>query len=127
MSDDVFRWVIAVAVLLACVASVCQALILAALYRAGKEAQKAAQKAGKEVQTKVAPLVDRFDGLFTTFSNLVTASTKLVEENRPRIAEITSEALVITKAARVHADHIGQLIEIPAAAPRPVSRRSIRR
>ena len=100
MPEDVFRWVIAVAVLLACVATVWQAVILAAIYRAGKEAQKA----GREAQHRLGPLVDRFEALITT-------SSKILEENRPRIADITAETLVIAKAARQQAERIGELID----------------
>jgi ABC-type transporter Mla subunit MlaD len=107
MPEDVFRWVIAVGVFLACLASVWQALILFAVYRAGKEAQKA----GKEAQSKLAPLVDHFDGLLRTFENFLTTSNKLLEENRPRIADITAESLIIAKTAREHAERIGELIE----------------
>ena len=107
MSEDVFRWVVAVGVLLACLASVLQAVVLAGLYRAGKEAQKA----GKEAQIKLAPMVDRFEGLLTTFNNFLTASGRLLEENRPRIGDITAETLVIVKNAREHVERIGELID----------------
>jgi ABC-type transporter Mla subunit MlaD len=100
MPDDVFRWVIAVAVFLACLASVWQALILTAVYKAGKEAQKA----GKEAQTRLAPLVDRFEAILTT-------SGKILDENRPHIAEITAETLVVAKTARQQAERIGALID----------------
>jgi hypothetical protein len=107
MSEDVFRWVVSVGVLLACLASVWQALILAAVYRAGKEAQKA----GKEAQAKLAPLVDRFDALLTTSTAFLTTSGKILEENRPRVAGITAEALVIAKTARQQAERIGEVID----------------
>jgi len=100
MPEDVFRWVIAVGVLLACLASVWQALILAAVYRAGKEAQKA----GKEAQNRLAPLVDRFEAILTT-------SGKILDENRPRIADITAETLIVAKAARQQAGRIGELMD----------------
>jgi len=100
MSEDVFRWVVAVAVLLACVASIWQALILAGLFRAGKEAAKV----GKETQSKLAPLVDRFDLMLST-------SGKILEENRYRISEITAEALAITKTVRMQSDRIAELLD----------------
>src|ERR1039457_6959679 len=111
MPEDVFRWGIAVAVLLACVATVWQAVILAAIYRAGKEAQKA----GREAQHRLGPLVDRFEALagreaqhrlgplVDRFEALITTSSKILEENRPRIADITAETLVIAKTARQQA------------------------
>jgi hypothetical protein len=107
MPEDVFRWVIAVAVFLACVASVVQAVILTGMYRAGREAQKA----GKEAQTKLAPLVDHFETFLGSFNNFLITSGKLVEENRPRIADITAETLIVAKAAREHAERIGDLID----------------
>jgi len=72
MSEDVFRWVVAVGVLLACLASVLQAVVLA---------------------------------------GLLTASGRLLEENRPRIGDITAETLVIVKNAREHVERIGELID----------------
>jgi hypothetical protein len=100
MSEDVFRWVIAVGVLLACIASVSQAIILAALYKAGKEAGKMA----KEGQGKFGPLVDRFDAM-------ITVSGKILEDNRAHISEITSETLAVVKTVRQQADHIAVLID----------------
>ncbi len=107
MPEDVFRWVIAVAVFLACIASVWQAVILAAIYRAGKEAGKA----GKEAQTKLAPLVDDFEAFLTTFNRFLTTSGKMLEENRPRIADITSETLAVVKTTRQQVEHIGALMD----------------
>ncbi|HUO32373.1 MAG TPA: hypothetical protein VMU80_24365 [Bryobacteraceae bacterium] len=100
MSEDVFRWVIAAGVLLACAASVYQAIMLAVLYRAGKEALRA----GQEAEHRVGPLIDRFE-------SLLNASSKLLEENRPRVAEITTETLALAKTARVQADRLGELID----------------
>jgi len=100
MPEDVFRWVIAVAVFLACIASIWQAFVLFAIYRAGKEAQKA----GKEAQHRLGPLVDHFEAILTT-------SSKMLEENRPRIAEITAETLVFAKATRLQAERIAELID----------------
>ncbi|HTT62398.1 MAG TPA: hypothetical protein VMG35_11175 [Bryobacteraceae bacterium] len=100
MPEDVFRWVVAVAVFLACIASVWQALIVAAIYRAGKEAHRA----GKEAQNRLAPLLDRFEAILTT-------SSKMLEENRPRIADITAESLRVAQAVRQQAERIGELID----------------
>lgn len=100
MPEDIFRWVVAAAVILACLASVWQAVILAAIYRAGKEAHRA----GKEAQSRIGPLVDRFEAMLTT-------SSKILDENRPRIAEITAETLVVAKTARLQAERISQVID----------------
>jgi len=100
MPEDVFRWVIAVAVFLAFIASAWQAIVLTAMYRAGKEAHKA----GHEAKNRLGPLVDRFEAILTT-------SSKMLEENRPRIADITAETLVIARIARQQAERISELID----------------
>jgi methyl-accepting chemotaxis protein len=105
--SEVFQWVMGGAAVVACLAVVGQLLILAAIYRAGKEAQSA----GQEVGTKLAPLVDRFEGLLTAFNNFLTTSGKMLEENRPRLAAITSETLVVAKTVRQHAEVVGELID----------------
>jgi len=105
--SEVFQWVVGAAAIVACLAVVGQTLILAAIYRAGKEAQTA----GKEAGAKLAPLLDRFETFLTAFNNFLTSSGKTLEENRPRIAAITSEVLVVAKSARQHVEVIGDLID----------------
>ena len=99
MPDDVFRWVISVAVVVACIGSLWQAIVLAAIYRAGKNAHKA----GKEAQNRIGPMVDRFEAI-------LNSTSRILEENRPRIADITAETLVIAKTTRQQAERIGELI-----------------
>jgi len=100
MSEDVFRWVVSVGVILACIAFIGQALILAAVFRGVKEAQKA----GKGIQGKVGPLVDRFH-------TILDSTSRILEENRPHVAEFTAEASVIAKVVRRQADRISELID----------------
>ena len=92
MSDDVFRWVIAGAVILACLAFVVQSIVFVLLYRVARN-----------TQTKVMPLVDRAEPILAT-------TRKILEENKPRIAEISVEAVEIAKTARVQADRLGELL-----------------
>lgn len=105
--SEVFQWVVGVAAIVACLAVVGQTLILAALYRAGREAETA----GKEAGAKLSPLVDRFEGLLTAFNSFLTTSGKLLEENRPRIADIATETLAIAKTTRQQVDRIGELMD----------------
>jgi ABC-type transporter Mla subunit MlaD len=100
MSEDVFRWVVSVGVVVACLAFVFHAVILAAVYRAGREAQKA----GKDIQGKVGPIIDRCQAIVETTS-------RILDENRPRVAEITTEAEIISKVVRQQAERIGELID----------------
>ena len=100
MSEDVFRWVVSVGVGVACIAFVFHALVLAAVYRAGKEAQKA----GKDIQGKVGPIIDRFQAIVETTS-------RILDENRPRVAHITTEASAIATVVRQQTERIGELID----------------
>jgi ABC-type transporter Mla subunit MlaD len=100
MPEDVFRWVVSVGVILACIAFVGQTLILAAVFRAGKDAQKA----GKGIQERVGPIIDRFQAIVETTS-------RILDENRPRVAEITAEASVIAKTVRQQTEHIDQFLD----------------
>jgi F0F1-type ATP synthase membrane subunit b/b' len=92
MSDDVFRWVIAAAVILACLAFVVQSIVIVMLYRVARN-----------TQTKVLPLVDRAEPILTT-------TRQILEENKPRIAEVSVEAVEIAKVARAQADRISELL-----------------
>src|SRR5213075_2971752 len=92
MSDDVFRWVIAGAVLLACLAFVVQSIVVLLLYRVARN-----------TQTKVTPLVERVEPILTT-------TRQILEENKARVAEITVEAVEIARTARVQAERISELL-----------------
>ena len=92
MPEDVFRWVIAGAVILACLAFVVQAIVVMLLYRVARN-----------TQTKVAPLVDRAEPILAT-------TRQILEENKPRIAEISTEAVEIARNARVQVDRVGDLL-----------------
>jgi len=107
MSDEIFRWVIAAAVVLASAATICQAIILAAIYRAGKDAVRK----GHEAQQRAGPLADRFEALLASSEKAAAGSAKIVEENRSRIAEIVAETLAVAKAARLQAERISELID----------------
>lgn len=93
MPDDVFRWVIAGAVLLACLAFVVQSIVVILLYRVARN-----------TQTKMAPVVERVEPI-------LTATRQILEENKPRVAEISTEAVQIVKTARVQADRLGDLFK----------------
>ena len=92
MPEDVFRWVIAGAVLLACVAFIVQAAVVVLLYRVARK-----------TQTRVLPLVDRAEPILTT-------TQKILEENKPRIAEISVEAVSIAKTARTQVERVSELL-----------------
>jgi hypothetical protein len=92
MSEDVFRWVIAGAVLLACFSFVVQSVIVVLLYRFARK-----------TETKVMPLVERAQPI-------LTSTREILAENKPKIAEISTEAVEIAKTARIQVERIGELL-----------------
>ncbi|MGO4885603.1 MAG: hypothetical protein ACLP59_32995 [Bryobacteraceae bacterium] len=98
--SEAFQWVVGVAAVVACLSVLVQAGILYAMYRVAMEAQKA----GTELAPKVGPLIDRFDTFFV-------ASSKVLEENSGKIANITEETLAVVKATRQQVERIGELID----------------
>jgi F0F1-type ATP synthase membrane subunit b/b' len=93
MSDEAFRWVIAVAVILGCVAFLVQAGFVIALYRIAKR-----------TQDKVVPLAERADPILASAQNILV-------ENRPRITEMSTEALEMIKTTRQEVTRISNLLE----------------
>ncbi len=93
MTDDLFRWVITIAVALAAIAFLIQAGIAVALYRVTRR-----------MQAKVIPLADRAEPILETTRQILT-------ENQPRIAEISTNAAEVAKSARRQAAQIGALLD----------------
>ncbi|MCL4402496.1 MAG: hypothetical protein M1436_07535 [Acidobacteria bacterium] len=93
MPDDIFRWVIAAAVILACLAFLVQAGVAIALY-----------KIAKRIQEKVVPLAERAEPILED-------THKLLDENRPRIAEMSADAVEIMKTARIQAGSLSGLLD----------------
>lgn len=93
MPDDLFRWVIAIAVILACLAFLVQAAAAIALYRIAKKTQQ-----------KVMPLAERAEPILEN-------ARQLVIENRPRINEISIDAVEIARMARSQVAQIGEILD----------------
>lgn len=93
MPDDVFRWIIAIAVFLACLAFVAQAGAVIALYRIARK-----------MQEKAMPLADKAAPILDT-------AREIVIENRPRITEISTDAVEIARTARKQATQIGAMLD----------------
>lgn len=90
--DPAFQWVITIAVVLACIAFLVQAGVSIALLRVAKR-----------IQEKVSPLAERAEPILTT-------TRQILEENKPRIAEVSTEAVLIARTVHKQADRVGELI-----------------
>lgn len=93
MPDDVFRWVIAIGVGLACLAFVVQAAVVLAIYRVAKR-----------TEAKVAPLAEGA-------GPILSHAREILVESRPRITEISSEALEIVRSGRRQVVRLGELVD----------------
>lgn len=93
MSEDAFRWVVAAAVILACLTFIVQAGMVFVLYRIAQR-----------IQGKVVPLAERAEPILET-------ARGMLDENRPRLAEMTGDAAVVAKTARRQAEQWGVVLD----------------
>ncbi len=93
MSEDAFRWVVAAAVIVACLGFLAQAAILFAMYRIAQR-----------MQAKVLPLAARVEPILARAEPIFENARGILEDSRPRIAQMTGDAAVVTKAAREQAE-----------------------
>ena len=134
MTEDTFRIVVAAAVALAFIALVVQAVVMSAIYRVARTMQQkigpladraepvigklgpmidniglAAGRVGPAadrigiVADKVAPVVDQVGMVLAT-------ANQIVEETRPRISELSEEAVGIARSARQQVERIGEVL-----------------
>lgn len=93
MPDDVFRWVIAISVLLALASFVVQTFVVLAMFRVAKA-----------MQDKITPIMD-------TAAPLIASTRRLVEENGPKISELATEAAESVKSLHVQVERLSELVK----------------
>jgi len=134
VTEDTFRIVVAAAVALACIAFVVQAVATFALYRVSRRMQRnveplteraelvigrlapmidkiglAADNVGpvadriRVVAGKVAPVIDEVGTALAT-------ANRIMQETRPRIAELSGEAVEIARSGRQQVERLGELL-----------------
>jgi len=134
MPDELFRFVVAVAVTLALIAFLVQAFVSIAIYRVGREMlHKLAHlvETGNLTAAKAAPMIDRLGPLLDNATAIVkkagpvldqaksaveratevlTTTEQLLEEVGPRVAEISTDSVAIARAGREQVERLGSLI-----------------
>jgi len=135
VTDEVFRIVVSVGVLLASLAFVVQAFVVIALYRTIRKTQESIApvltQAGPVIR-KIEPVMDRIGPLLDkagpTFEkagvtlekigpiadNITTtlaSANRILVEIRPRITEVSGDIAAITSAGRGHVERLGELLE----------------
>ncbi len=114
MSEDAFRWVVAAAVILACLAFIAQAAILFAVYRIAQR-----------MQARMLPLAGRAEAVLAKTEPVLAKAEPILEnargileDNRPRIAEMTGDAVAVAKTARQQAEQWREVLDDAAERAR---------
>jgi methyl-accepting chemotaxis protein len=133
MPDDLFRLVVAIGVILSCIAFLVQAFMTIALYRVGRQVQQKLTPLidrGDEAVAKAVPMFDRVGplldnaaavlhqagplvhqakGTVERATHVVATAGQTLEEMRPRVLEVSSDCAAIAKSAREQVEHLGSL------------------
>ena len=138
MPDDVFRIVIAVAVGLACLGVVVQATVVIAFYRTIRSIQTKVEsyetvvqrigpvldrigpvleKAGPAIDKigptldRVGPALEKVGPVADHLSSVLANTSRIMEDLRPRLKEISADVAGITHTTREKVEHIGELLD----------------
>jgi hypothetical protein len=93
MSDETFRWIVAVGVLLAAVSAMVQAIVVLGI-AAGV----------KKIQVRVQATIDRAEPI-------LDASRRILDDTAPKLALITTDVVDVVKMAREQTERLGDLIK----------------
>ena len=93
MPDDVFRWVIAIGVLLSLAAFVVQTVMVAMMLRVTKA-----------MQEKLLPIIDATGPLVQTVRTFA-------DENLPKFAQMTTDATEVVKSLHTQVDRLGEVVK----------------
>lgn len=66
-------------------------------------------KAGPALE-RIGPMADKFGVLADRAAALTVSATKLVDETRPRVAQISNEAATLVRTGREQVQHIGEVL-----------------
>ena len=120
MPEDLFRIVVTVAVALACVAFIAQAIVAIALYRVASRIQKKVFPLVDQMQTvatdagpvlqRIGPVIDKVGPALDSAAKVLASTQQIVDDARPRVAAITKEAVAISQSGREQIERIGELL-----------------
>jgi len=93
MSDDVFRWVIAIGVFVAVVAFLVQTVVIFAVYRVTKA-----------TQDKLMPIVEAVTPILGTVR-------RFVDENTPKLSHLTTDMAAVVKSLHEQVNRLGEVVK----------------
>jgi phage-related minor tail protein len=108
MTDDVFRIIVAVAVVIAAIAFVAQAALMAALYSAARKMQKRTEPLVERLEpviAKAGPVIDKVQGVIEKAGPLIDKAGPVIEKVGPVLDKvgpaIEKTGPVMERASRV--------------------------
>jgi ABC-type transporter Mla subunit MlaD len=121
MTEDVFRIVVGVAVVLAALAFVIQAGVVIVFYRGSKNTQLLLTKFMGDVK----PVVIKAGTLFTAANQIMddlkpvlakagtafTAANQIMDDARPQVKEFTADTVALAKSGREQVQRLGNLLD----------------
>src|SRR5215813_13540322 len=93
MSDDVFRWVIAIGVFVAVVAFLVQTVVIFAVYRVTKA-----------TQDKLMPIVEAVTPILGTVR-------RFVDENTPKLSHLTTDMAAVVRSLHEQVNRLGDVVK----------------
>jgi len=121
MPEDIFRIVITVAVLVACIAFLVQAGLMLGVYRTMRKVQakveplvdRAEPVIGKigPVIDKVGPVVDQAGIALGKAAPILETTHQIILDTRPRVAAVAEETVAVSKSVRVQVERAGDLLQ----------------
>ena len=93
MPDDVFRWFIVIGIFLSAAAFISQALMAARMLRITRA-----------MQEKMTPIIEATGPMVKTIRYFI-------DENLPKISQMTSETAEIVKTVHVQVDRLGEVVK----------------
>jgi ABC-type transporter Mla subunit MlaD len=135
MSEDAFRIVVTVAVILICIAFIMQSFVMMALFGVVRKMQRKIApliEKGEAVATSAVPVIEKVKPLaeqaaatlqkagpalekagpaMEKVTAILASTHQILEETRPRIVEITSDGAAIIKSGREQAQNLGGLLQ----------------
>ena len=128
MTEETFRWVVAAGVAIVVLSAIVQAFVLASVASAVRKLKEKAEplidKAEpaigqvKALVEKSHPVIEKISGLSDKAGDLVANVNRLVNESRPKINQISDEAVAIVKSGHEQVDKVGELLQDAAGRAR---------
>lgn len=114
MSEELFRIVVTIAVVLACIAFLVLAGAAVGLLSVVRKIQAKLEPLMTQAQpviAKVGPVVDQVGVTISKAGPILETTNKILEDTRPRVAEVADQTVAISKSVRQQVDHAGVLLQ----------------